>query len=59
MEAQKETQTQAPDQLPKWRQWIRRHQTALTATATAAISYLAGNGTIHTIWQAFLSMFGF
>ena len=45
--------------LPKWRLWIKAHKTALTATTTALIAYLAGDGTIHTIWQAFLSMFGF
>ena len=45
--------------LPKWRLWIKAHKTALTATTTALIAYLAGDGTIHTLWQAFLSMFGF
>lgn len=45
--------------LPKWRQWIKKHKTSLTATTTALIAYLAGDGTIHTIWQAILSLFGF
>lgn len=57
MDANKDLPETKP--LPKWRLWIKAHKTALTATTTALIAYLAGDGTIHTIWQAFLSMFGF
>ena len=56
MDANKDLPETKP--LPKWRLWIRAHQTALTATAAAAISYLAGNGTVASLWQAFISILG-
>ena len=54
-----EQQNQEATQMPKWRQWVKNHKTALTATTTALIAYLAGDGTVSTLWQAFWSMFGF
>lgn len=54
-----EQQNQETTQMPKWRQWVKNHKTALTATTTALIAYLAGDGTVSTLWQAFWSMFGF